>query len=598
MSASETNPHKEHTLILQEELELIATGKDQTSEPPIINCHTHTFTQKHVPPFLGRTVLPFPFYLLIYLPLFVSLYGLYHSIKNSLKFSKPWFRKLQEWSYTLRIPFSRYYLLGIVKWLFLAYVLFTLIPIVWPVDSIPVEWIREKYDLLYDKGWMLKFETLSSKILAFGLAFIFLPSIRHYILFLIKQIGKVASLIPTAKSKDLMQRYLSMARYNTYETQGKILERLVSQFPNGTRFVILPMDMKEMAAGPITEDFETQMQTLFDLKKSPTYKDKILPFVFVDPRRKKVGNQVFFDYEIKNGVFSIKPCYLKSCFEEHQIAGIKLYPSLGYYPFDPELIPIWIYAQEKGIPIITHCTKGSIYYRGFKKRKWDYHKVFKRNDEDPLLLGQLKNSDFCNNFIHPLNYLCLIEERLLRRVIAQTGKVIQDYFGYIDDDTELKRNLNELKICLAHYGGTDEWKKYLNEDRDIYNKDIITHPEFGINFLKNSKGKFSEYKLAQLWWETDWYSLITSMMLQYPNLYADISYILHNEEIFPLLERTLDPDIPKLRSRVLFGTDFFVVRNQKSDKHLYTNLISHLDKEDFDQIARINPSTFLTVNIH
>src|SRR5689334_3303449 len=34
-------------------------------KPPIINCHVHTFTGDHVPPYLGKSILGCPLYLLL-----------------------------------------------------------------------------------------------------------------------------------------------------------------------------------------------------------------------------------------------------------------------------------------------------------------------------------------------------------------------------------------------------------------------------------------------------------------------------------------------------------------------------------------------------
>ena len=82
-------------------------------------------------------------------------------------------------------------------------------------------------------------------------------------------------------------------------------------------------------------------------------------------------------------------------------------------------------------------------------------------------------------------------------------------------------------------------------------------------------------------------------MLQYENVYSDISYILHDEAIFPLLKQTLQHDNGKLRRRVLFGTYFYVVRNHKSDKQIVTDTLAELDEEEFDLIARENPRASL-----
>ena len=49
----------------------------------------------------------------------------------------------------------------------------------------------------------------------------------------------------------------------------------------------------------------------------------------------------------------------------------------------------------------------------------------------------------------------------------------------------------------------------------------------------------------------------------------------------------------KLRSRILFGTDFYVVRNHKSDKDLLIETKTLLSEEDFDLIARENTHNYL-----
>ena len=81
-------------------------------------------------------------------------------------------------------------------------------------------------------------------------------------------------------------------------------------------------------------------------------------------------------------------------------------------------------------------------------------------------------------------------------------------------------------------------------------------------------------------------------MLQHQNVYADISYILHGDaQILPLLHFTLEND--KLRERVLYGSDFYVVRNHKSDKNMMADMRARLTEKEFDQIARINPVKYL-----
>ena len=84
------------------------------------------------------------------------------------------------------------------------------------------------------------------------------------------------------------------------------------------------------------------------------------------------------------------------------------------------------------------------------------------------------------------------------------------------------------------------------------------------------------------------------MMLQYDNLFADISYIIHDEKIFPLLNHTLQND--KLKTRVLFGTDFYVVRNHKSEKQMLADLQEALNTDELNCITINNPREFLNIS--
>lgn len=149
---------------------------------------------------------------------------------------------------------------------------------------------------------------------------------------------------------------------------------------------------------------------------------------------------------------------------------------------------------------------------------------------------------------------------------------------------------------MGHFGGDDEWLNFFEKDRDNFSKQLNEMPSKGIDFFNDEKGNRSKTKTEQVWKGADWYSIICSLMLQYENVYADISYILHkNELIIPLLTQTLQN--PGLRSKVLYGTDFFVVRNHKSDKEMLAEMMAGLSEEDFDVMARCNPVKFLQNNI-
>jgi len=259
-------------------------------------------------------------------------------------------------------------------------------------------------------------------------------------------------------------------------------------------------------------------------------------------------------------------------------------------------LPLWKYAADHQIPITTHCIRGTIYYRGSKKDEWNRHAVIEQanggGEYVPLLLPQMGALENSYNFTHPLNYLCLLNETLLRKIVSKSSVTIQSLFGYTDLQTPLRYDLSHLKICFAHFGGDDEWLRFFERDRDNYSSQLVKNPAKGIDFLLDVKGQASPGKLEIIWKSVDWYTIITSLMLQYKNVYADISYILHDEtSLLPLLKQTLLND--GLKKRVLFGTDFFVVRNHKSDKQMLADMMCGLSEEEFDWIARNNPKEFL-----
>jgi len=179
--------------------------------------------------------------------------------------------------------------------------------------------------------------------------------------------------------------------------------------------------------------------------------------------------------------------------------------------------------------------------------------------------------------------------------VSTCSDSIQKLFGFTSLDTELKYNLNKLKICLAHFGGEEEWVKYLEGDRHYYSVDLIQDRGRGIDLnLLNPRGEYRWSSLANVRKNADWYSIICSMIIQHDNLYSDLSYILSKPRIYDLLDETLNSDLnPVLFERILFGTDFYMVRNHNSDKDLLSMITAQLSEQQFDQIARENPVGYL-----
>ncbi len=390
---------------------------------------------------------------------------------------------------------------------------------------------------------------------------------RMFIQWVFSKIKKILGLdkIFNNRVKELMDRFLTMARYSIhYKNQASIFRFLKKNYPPETSFTILSMDMEYMCAGKPRIDYLQQLDELIKIKRKQP--DSFLPFVFLDPRRLNATKNL---QGKKNFCNKAKSLLRKKVFN-----GIKLYPALGYYPFDRELIPMYQFAQEYEIPIMAHCIPGIVFYRGRKKKEWEHHPILEFNhksgDMRKIPLKQKRNSEWTTNFTHPLNYHCLLDPQLLGKYLNQS----------ID--------LSKLKICLAHFGGTDQWEKYQKDVWNDYNNNIS--PVSKSQYLER-KNTLNHGSRRTIWWNSSWLSIIYDLLIQYENLYSDVSYILYNEKLFPLLKYILQDS--KICDKILFGTDFYVVSQKEVDKNLYHNLRSYLGEDLFMMIARDNPQRFL-----
>lgn len=606
----------------------------QANKPPIINCHVHTFTGDYVPPFLAKTYLPEPIHRIFSMRFIIMCIRWYYDTVKPL-FFKNRYKWLKRKTYEFQIFIKRHYILGIIKLIVETYLVVAIfyylgtwfLDIDYQYKNIIQQWLVKALVFLKESGIIIVVPSLFFKIVFFIIILIVFKSIRNLVFALLRQF----KILPGKHFTDLFFRYVQIGLFSKYKTQKGIYDKLKKQYPVNTHFVGLPMDMQFMDAGNLKKGFtiQTQMQGILDIKKRPQDKDTFHPFVFADPRR--MADKTYFDYAIEpktGNVLLTKGCLMQQYLEDHNFAGIKIYPALGYYPFDEALLPLWKYCVQNNLPVMSHCIKGTIFYRGKKKPIWDNHQIFTEGkidstkfkattnqdddehnvdfdfnadyitqDDKALHLNEVKNIDFANNFTNPLNYLCLLDEKLLYKVIKQSTNTsqLQQLFPCDEANTTVQKGkgLSSLKLCFAHFGGDDQWKRFLESDRDNYTSQLILQPQKGIDFFKNANGEDSPGKLAYIWKYVDWYTIICSIMLQYKNVYADISYILHDEVILPLLKQTLSND--GLKPKVLYGSDFYVVRNHKSDKAILADMRAGLTESEFDQIARYNPKTYLNL---
>jgi predicted TIM-barrel fold metal-dependent hydrolase len=280
-------------------------------------------------------------------------------------------------------------------------------------------------------------------------------------------------------------------------SQEEIFNEIQKSYPANTKFVVLPMDMKLMGAGPVRGDLDKQHMDLIAVSKK--YPGQIVSFCTVDPRREDALERVKRYHEL-------------GC------VGIKIYPNLGYLPTCPMLMDIYEYAQDHDMPIMAHCSPGGLLSSEMPREK-------------------------AADLSHPRHYHSI-----------------------------LKRYTN-LRICLAHYGGNEEWQKYLMEDPSYQTNNPINQEE-------------TRNRLA----------LISEMLHDYENLYTDISYTIFQFQQNISLLRVLLSD-PVLQKKVLFGSDYYMIeREQMTEREVYFQLRATLGEELFRQIAEINPRLYLGGN--
>lgn len=364
-------------------------------------------------------------------------------------------------------------------------------------------------------------------------------------------------------NKDMFIRYLNFVKYGDRKSQEDVIKTMQYYYPKTTGFVFLTMDMEYMGAGLPPTRFEKQLTQLEGVKRNPAWKDIVYPFVFCDPRRLQptLSRETGIEPVFIGDAFESK---LKQYLREKSYQGIKLYPALGYYPFDKRLKTVYDFAQQNDIPFITHCTVGAVHFKYELTDEERFHPFLKTT------LPDIKPKDFQRYFTHPLNYECLLNRDLLK---TYWGEDAPDY--------------SKLKICIGHWGGEEEWHNYIeNAWSDVFHrKKSSACPSLELDNWLISEDK--QYK------NFSWFTIICDLMRKYENVYADISYTLEDARLLPLLKFTLQTDA-KIRERVLFGTDFYLVSKAISEREFGINVRSFLGEELFHQIAVDNPTVFLS----
>ncbi len=150
-------------------------------------------------------------------------------------------------------------------------------------------------------------------------------------------------------------------------------------------------------------------------------------------------------------------------------------------------------------------------------------------------------------------------------VVKQKPKAFTDIYTHPANYELIANKYPNLKICLAHFGGDTEWDKYFE---DAWSPD------------SSEENK-------------SWLAVITDLIQAHDNIYTDISSTLFKKDhyldlLLVLLENK------KIRERVLFGSDFYMMEREKSEERkMAIKIRSRLGETLFKQIAVTNPKRYL-----
>ena len=95
--------------------------------------------------------------------------------------------------------------------------------------------------------------------------------------------------------------------------------------------------------------------------------------------------------------------------------------------------------------------------------------------------------------------------------------------------------------------------------------------------------------------DRNWYSIIRKMLIKYENVYTDISFTVYDEALYPLLRNVLKT--PNTKEKVLFGSDFYMLQKDYSERRFGIDVRGYLDDQDFWLISETNPKRFLSKTI-
>lgn len=351
-----------------------------------------------------------------------------------------------------------------------------------------------------------------------------------------------------SKGGNAGRRYSDFLRVGKSKNQDEVFADLLAQYDDKSmQFVGLTMNMENCGAGPSQSGYEGQLEEIFLVKKRNP--GRLIVFLGVDPRWKRSGK------ELQRAVeeYFTTPIPINATKSTYPFAGIKIYPSMGFYPFDKRLMETFEWAAEKGVPVLSHCSYlGGVFNNNtsfiksilnspnpYTGKPYEGAEYIQNRNLGNWLLGRQKadnNRNTCSYFMEPASF--------------------KDVFSYFKNKTK------PLKLCLAHFGG----------DNQILDSTTEKIP-FGVA-------------------KQNWHRQVKELFSEYAGLYTDISYTLHNEKVHDALFTELNH--PVYGNRIMFGTDYFLSLREKEERSIYSVFKKKaMEKGLWDKVAGTNVANFL-----
>ncbi len=359
------------------------------------------------------------------------------------------------------------------------------------------------------------------------------------------------------------KRYASFLKIGKSKNQPAVFNELLKNYKDDPQIKLigLTMNMEHCGAGDSVSGYEGQLQEVLEIKKN--YPDQLLLFLGVDPNWKSTGklikDEVMKKFETKLDVGAGRKVY--------PYVGLKIYPSMGFYPFDERLMETFIWAAENDVPVLSHCSYlGGIY-----------------NNTETHIDNSLLSKDPYNGFSnYPSNGISYQYQRRIGRWLTGRQKSTNNlnkcsYYMEPAAFESILRYFSQqpkpLKLCLAHFGGHNQLK------------DAITSPGISGSVPYGASGK-------------NWYQQILDLMKEYKSIYTDISYTLFDHNHHDDLLKEINH--PVYGNQILFGTDFFMSEREKSEEEIYItfkkNAVKTLSgnaQTAWDKVAGTNIENFL-----